>query len=326
MAAYDPEYWNRQFRNDPEMQRIHAAEVARDQQSRADARASGRGGRRGLGGFSESDKEIAATARARAMGWAPPDHDWSVDFTDDGFRTEKAGYFTRNRNWIVPAAMAGVGGVAAWPALFGGGAAAAGGTAAGGAASGAPLLASSSPYLTAATTTVPSAITSAGVSTGIGTGIGLGGGGLAGLTAAPVAPAGYSGGGGSAVGFGRKALKFAGSDTASAIGKVGAWGFDRWGQKKQDEVLADDKAAADARYQDMLDLMATQRTEDMALDAERETRLQARWQAEQDQIQASWDAREAQMEPYRAAGQQSLARVANLQTPTRTPYRSRFMG
>ena len=114
MAAYDPEYWNRQFRNDPEMQRIHAAEVARDQQSRADARASGRGGRRGLGGFSESDKEIAATARARAMGWAPPDHDWSVDFTDDGFRTEKAGYFDRNRNWIVPAAMAGVGGVDGW--------------------------------------------------------------------------------------------------------------------------------------------------------------------------------------------------------------------
>jgi hypothetical protein len=31
------------------------------------------------------------------------------------------------------------------------------------------------------------------------------------------------------------------------------------------------------------------------------------------------------MEPYRVAGQQSLARVANLQTPTLTPYRSRFM-
>jgi hypothetical protein len=307
MATYDPrtgtfeDYWNRQFRTDPEMQRIHAAEVARERQSRADARASGRGGRRGLGFI--GDKETAATARARAMGWAPPDHDWSVDFTDDGFRTEKANYFTRNKDWILPAAMATVGGVAAWPTLFGGGAAA-GGTAA------APLLQNTvTPQLLALGTTAAPAAMSATVPAFAGY--------VGGTTAAKA--------GGGAMNLGRKALGWLSTDEASAAGKIGAWGFDRWGQKKQDEVLAEDKVAWDARYQAQLDLLATQRAEDMALDAERETRLQARWQAGQDQRQAIWDARETQMEPYRKAGHQSLARVANVQPPTRPSYRSRFM-
>ena len=309
MAAYDPtrgnfeDYWNRQFRNDPEMQRIHAAEVARAEQYRADARASGRLGRRGLGILSESDKETAATARARAMGWAPPDHDWSVDWTDDGFRTEKRNILERNKAGLAQT----------YGALLTAGAAtgflapsAVAGSAAGSAA-GAPLLASSSPYLTAATTAAPPAITSAGVSSGIGTGIGLGG------------------GGGGAMTLGRRALDFAGSDAASALGKVADWGVGLYGDRRREGVLADDKAAADLRYQAQLDLLAEQRAEDLRLDAEREARLQERWDAEQAQRQAIWDAREAQMEPYRAAGQQSLARVANLQTPTRTPYRSRFM-
>jgi hypothetical protein len=125
--------------------------------------------------------------------------------------------------------------------------------------------------------------------------------------------------------FGRRAWNALSSDEASAAGKVLDWGTDYIGGRRAEGVLADDKAAADLRYQAQLDLLATQRTEDLRLDAERETRLQARWDAQQAQRQAIWEAREAQMEPYRVAGQQSLARVANLQTPTLTPYRSRFM-
>ena len=317
MATYDPrtgtfeDYWNRQFRTDPEMQRIHAAEVARDQQSRADARASGRGGRRGLGLIGESAKETAATARARAMGWAPPDHDWSVDFTDDGFRTEKAGYFDRNKDWILPAAMATVGGVAAWPTLFGGGAAA-GGTAA------APLLQNTvTPQLLALGTTAAPAAISATVPAFAGY--------VGGTTAAAGAATAAKAGGG-AVEFGREALKFAGSDAASALGKVADWGVGLYGDRRAEGVIADDKVAADLRYQEALDLIAQQRAEDLALDAERETSLQARWQAQQDQRQTMWDARETRLEPYRQAGQQSLARLANVQRPTGTPYRSRFMG
>jgi len=129
-----------------------------------------------------------------------------------------------------------------------------------------------------------------------------------------------------AVGLGRRALDFASSDAASALGKVGAWGADWYGDRRAEGVLADDKVAADARYQAALDLIAKQRTEDLKLDADRETALQGRWQAQQDQRQTMWDAQETRLEPYRQAGQQSLARVANVQPPTRTPYRSRFMG
>ena len=121
-------------------------------------------------------------------------------------------------------------------------------------------------------------------------------------------------------------MDFASSDAASALGKVGAWGADWYGDRRAEGVLADDKVAADARYQAALDLIATQRTEDLKLDADRETALQARWQAQQDQRQTMWDAQETRLEPYRQAGQQSLARVANVQRPTHTPYRSRFMG
>jgi hypothetical protein len=125
--------------------------------------------------------------------------------------------------------------------------------------------------------------------------------------------------------LGRKALSWLSSDEANALGKVADYYLTRRGDKAADVITAQDKAKADQRYQDMLDLVAQQRAEDLQLDAEREAALQARWKAEQDQRQAIWDAREAQMEPYRVAGQQSLARIANLQLPTRTPYRSRFM-
>tara|TARA_R110002110_G_scaffold13135_4_gene63032 strand:- start:936 stop:1277 length:342 start_codon:yes stop_codon:yes gene_type:complete len=109
-------------------------------------------------------------------------------------------------------------------------------------------------------------------------------------------------------------------------GNVVDWTTGYIGDRRAEGVLADDKVAADARYQAALDLLATQRTEDLQLDADRETALQARWQAQQDQRQTMWDAQETRLEPYRQAGQQSLARVANVQPPTRTPYRSRFMG
>jgi hypothetical protein len=129
-----------------------------------------------------------------------------------------------------------------------------------------------------------------------------------------------------AAGVGQQAWDFPGSDAASALGNVGAWSADWYGDRKADEVIADDKVAADARYQAALDLIATQRTEDLQLDADREAAKQSRWEAQQTQRQTIWDARETQMEPYRQAGQQSLARVANVQRPTHTPYRSRFMG
>ena len=128
-----------------------------------------------------------------------------------------------------------------------------------------------------------------------------------------------------AAGVGKKAWDFAGSDTAQVLGKGLDWVTDYYGDRRAEGVLADDKVAEDARYQAMLDLLAAQRTEDLQLDADREAAKQSRWEAQQTQRQTIWDAREAQMEPYRQAGQQSLARVANLQTPTLTPYRSRFM-
>jgi hypothetical protein len=315
-------YWNQQFANDPEMQQIHRDELARDLQSRRDARASGRGGRRGLGVLSESDKETAATARARAMGWVPLDHDWSVDFTDTGFRTEKRNILDRNKAGLAQLYAAGVVGLGAVAPYLTGGAAVTGT-----AAQGAPLLASSSPYLTAATTAVPSV----GASAAGATALPFINPAYAAISAAPAA--GATVGGSTAAGTGmtlgglaRKVGDWASTDTAEAVGKVVGWGADYLGQKKQDEILQQDKAVADQRYEARLALLATQRTEDLALDADREKRLQARWQAEQDRSEAIWSAREAQMEPYRVAGQQSLARVANLQTPTRTPYRSRYMG
>ena len=124
--------------------------------------------------------------------------------------------------------------------------------------------------------------------------------------------------------LGRRALDFAGSDAASAIGKVGAWGAGWYGDRRAEGVRADDKLAADQRYQAQLDLLATQRAEDLQLDADREKKLDERWQALQDQQKAEWDARETRMEPYRAAGQVSLQRLANMTPPPRTPYSSAF--
>lgn len=125
-------------------------------------------------------------------------------------------------------------------------------------------------------------------------------------------------------GLGRKALSWLSSDEASAFGKFADW-YTTWqGGQRREGVLAEDKVKADQRYQAMLDLLAQQRAEDLQLDAEREAALQARWQAQQDQRQAIWDARETQMEPYRVAGQQSLARIA-APVPTRDRYRSRYM-
>ena len=75
-------------------------------------------------------------------------------------------------------------------------------------------------------------------------------------------------------------------------------------------------------YNTQRDLLAAQRAEDLQLNAAREEALQKRWDAEQAQKKQEYDARQ----PYRDAGLQSLAKLSNRQTPTVTPYTSRFMG
>jgi hypothetical protein len=81
-------YWKQKFANDPQMQEIFA-------------RVSRMGG-------GEKEKEREATLRAQELGWQPPDHDWSVDFDKGGFRTERAGFLNRNKDWLIPAAIGGV--------------------------------------------------------------------------------------------------------------------------------------------------------------------------------------------------------------------------
>jgi hypothetical protein len=147
-----------------------------------------------------------------------------------------------------------------------------------------------------------------------------------GLTAPTLASTAASTAGWSIPGVAKQAWDGLSSDGMEVAGNVVDWTTGYIGDRRAEGVRADDKVAADARYQAALDLLATQRTEDLQLDADRETALQARWQAQQDQRQTMWDAQETRLEPYRQAGQQSLARVANVQPPTRTPYRSRFMG
>ncbi len=118
------DHWNRVFRSDPEMVSIHK-------------RVSGMGG-------GEEHKERAAAQRAIALGWRPPDQDWSLDFDKGGFRTERANAWTRNQDWLIPliigAGTMGIGAAGIGPAAGlmgaggGGGAAATGGAAAAGAA------------------------------------------------------------------------------------------------------------------------------------------------------------------------------------------------
>jgi hypothetical protein len=154
------------------------------------------------------------------------------------------------------------------------------------------------------------------------------GGGLTATTAVPAVAPLAAKVGGKAMGWRdilRQGWDVLSSPEAEALGKVAQWGTGLAGDRRREEILADDKLTMEQRYQEMLALNAKQRAEDLQLDADREAKLEARWQAQQDQIESQWLARETRMEPYREAGRQSLARVANLQTPTRTPYRSRFM-
>tara|TARA_R100000306_G_scaffold41218_2_gene40242 strand:- start:513 stop:836 length:324 start_codon:yes stop_codon:yes gene_type:complete len=104
------------------------------------------------------------------------------------------------------------------------------------------------------------------------------------------------------------------SPEAAAGAKAFDWGVNYIGGRRAEDVLEADKRKADARHDDALALLASQRAEDLQLDADREAALQARW-----------DARETMLEPYRVAGGESLARLRERQTPARDPYRSRFM-
>ena len=75
-------------------------------------------------------------------------------------------------------------------------------------------------------------------------------------------------------------------------------------------------------YEKQIALNAAQRAEDLQLNAAKEDELRRRWEAGEAQKKQEYEARE----PYRAAGLQSLAKLSNRQTPTVTPYTSRFMG
>jgi hypothetical protein len=149
--------------------------------------------------------------------------------------------------------------------------------------------------------------------------------------AAPAVAAGFNAGAtipaaATALGWRDKVGGFLSGDTAQAIGGAVDWATGQIGERRAEGVLAEDKEAADLRYQATLDLNATQRAEDLQIDADNEAARQARWEAEQDQRQTMWDASETQREPYRQAGLQSLARLLNRRTPTRTKYRSPYMG
>jgi hypothetical protein len=67
-------------------------------------------------------------------------------------------------------------------------------------------------------------------------------------------------------------------------------------------------------------LLLAQRLEDQQREDLREKSLQARWDAEQKRLVDAYNARQEQLAPYRSAGLSSLAKIANLQTPTSTPY------
>ena len=102
---------------------------------------------------------------------------------------------------------------------------------------------------------------------------------------------------------------------------------------KGQQLSADERALAYQRQSDaeMRALLAAQRQEDQDRELVREAALQKRFDAEQLGLQTrsdaqekrladQYNAREARMSPYREAGRTSLARIANIQAPTITPY------
>ncbi len=124
---------------------------------------------------------------------------------------------------------------------------------------------------------------------------------------------------------------FTGRDKATlAVGGLNAiLGYRGTGQ----QIDANDRALEYQRRSDaeMRALLAAQREEDYQRELIREAALQKRFDAEQLGLQTRWDAqekrladqynaREARMSPYRESGRTSLARIANIQAPTITPY------
>jgi hypothetical protein len=102
---------------------------------------------------------------------------------------------------------------------------------------------------------------------------------------------------------------------------------------KGNQLSADERALEYQRKSDaeMRALLAAQRDEDYQRELVREAALQKRFDAEQLALQTrsdaqekrladQYNAREARMSPYREAGRTSLARIANIQAPTITPY------
>ena len=124
---------------------------------------------------------------------------------------------------------------------------------------------------------------------------------------------------------------FTGRDKATlGVGGLNAiLGYRGTGQ----QISADERALAYQRQSDaeMRALLAAQRQEDQDRELVREAALQKRFDAEQLGLQTrsdaqekrladQYNAREARMSPYREAGRTSLARIANIQAPTITPY------
>ena len=102
---------------------------------------------------------------------------------------------------------------------------------------------------------------------------------------------------------------------------------------KGNQLSADERALEYQRKSDaeMRALLAAQRDEDYQRELIKEAALQKRFDAEQLALQTrsdaqekrladQYNAREARMSPYREAGRTSLARIANIQAPTITPY------
>ena len=102
---------------------------------------------------------------------------------------------------------------------------------------------------------------------------------------------------------------------------------------KGQQLSADERALEYQRKSDAETraLLAAQRDEDYQRELVREAALQKRFDAEQLALQTrsdaqekrladQYNAREARMSPYREAGRTSLARIANIQAPTITPY------
>ena len=102
---------------------------------------------------------------------------------------------------------------------------------------------------------------------------------------------------------------------------------------KGNQLSADERALEYQRKSDAETraLLAAQRDEDYQRELVREAALQKRFDAEQLALQTrsdaqekrladQYNAREARMSPYREAGRTSLARIANIQAPTITPY------